>query len=51
MDPPLHYAPAPLLERLEVTRGPAPVSQGPSLSAGVNAVFKHVDYAETASPF
>ncbi|WP_022700324.1 TonB-dependent receptor plug domain-containing protein [Oceanicaulis alexandrii] len=50
MDPPLHYAPAPLLERLEVTRGPAQVSQGPSLSAGVNAVFKHVDYAETASP-
>ena len=50
MDPPLHYAPAPLLERLEVTRGPAPVSQGPSLSAGVNAVFKHVDYAEGDEP-
>jgi len=50
MDPPLHYAPAPLLDRLEVTRGPAPVSQGPSLSAGVNAVFKHIDYAQTARP-
>lgn len=50
MDPPLHYAPAPLLERLEVTRGPSPVSQGPSLSAGVNAVFKHIGYAEGAEP-
>lgn len=46
MDPPLHYAPAPLLERLEVTRGPAPVSAGPSLSAQVNAIFKSIDYAQ-----
>lgn len=45
MDPPLHYAPAPLLERLEVTRGAAPVSAGPALSAQVNAIFKSVDYA------
>ncbi len=45
MDPPLHYAPAPLLERLEVTRGPAPVSAGPALTAAVNAVFKRIDYA------
>jgi len=50
MDPPLHYAPAPLLERLEVTRGPAPVSAGPALSAGVNAVFKRVEYADTDTP-
>ncbi len=45
MDPPLHYAPAPLLDRLEVTRGPAPVSDGPALTASVNAVFKRIDYA------
>ena len=50
MDPPLHYAPAPMLERLEVTRGPSPVSQGPSLSAGVNAVFKHLGYAQGETP-
>ncbi len=48
MDPPLHYAPAPLLDRLEVTRGPAPVSQGPALTASVNALFKRIDYAPTS---
>src|SRR5690606_36796633 len=37
MDPPLHYAPSILIDRIEVTRGTAPVSQGPSLSAAVNA--------------
>lgn len=45
MDPPLHYAPAPLLDRLEVTRGAAPVSDGPALTASVNAIFKRIDYA------
>ena len=50
MDPPLHYAPAPLLDRVEVTRGPAPVSDGPALTASVNAVFKRVDYADSAEP-
>ena len=45
MDPPLHYAPAPLLDRIELTRGPAPVSAGPSLSAQANAVLKSIDYA------
>ncbi len=50
MDPPLHYAPAPLLESLEVTRGPAPVSQGPALTASVNAVFKRIGYADGAEP-
>ena len=37
MDPPLHYAPSILIDRIEITRGTAPVSQGPSLSAAVNA--------------
>lgn len=50
MDPPLHYAPAPLLDRVEVTRGPAPVSDGPALTASVNAVFKRIDYADGAEP-
>ncbi len=50
MDPPLHYAPSPLLESLEVTRGPAPVSQGPALTASVNAVFKRIGYASSAEP-
>jgi iron complex outermembrane receptor protein len=50
MDPPLHYAPAPLLDRIELTRGPAPVSAGPSLSARANAVLKSIDYAEGGEP-
>ena len=29
MDPPLHYAPVPLIERIEVDRGVSPVSAGP----------------------
>ncbi|WP_019961137.1 TonB-dependent receptor [Woodsholea maritima] len=45
MDPPLSYAPLALVERLEVTRGAAPVSQGPGLGAGVNAVFKRVAFS------
>jgi iron complex outermembrane receptor protein len=50
MDPPLHYAPAPLLDRIELTRGPAPVSAGPALSAEANAVLKSIDYAPGAEP-
>ena len=46
MDPPLHYAPAPLLARIELTRGPAPVSAGPALTAQLNAVFKSIDFAD-----
>ncbi len=45
MDPPLHYAPLVLVERLEISRGPAPVRAGPSLGASVNAIFKTVPYA------
>ncbi len=46
MDPPLHYAPAPLLERLEITRGPAPVSAGPAIGARVNAVLKSLPFSD-----
>jgi len=44
MDPPLHYAPAPLIERLEVDRGVSPVSEGPGLGGGVNAVLKSMPF-------
>ena len=44
MDPPLHYAPLPLLQSLEIERGASPVSSGPGLGGGVNAVFKRVDF-------
>lgn len=37
MDPPLHYAPSILLDRIEIARGVAPVSQGPSLAGAINA--------------
>ncbi|MEO1039825.1 MAG: TonB-dependent receptor [Pseudomonadota bacterium] len=49
MDPPLHYAPAPLLERIELSRGPAPVSSGPAIGAALNAVFKSIDFAPTGA--
>jgi iron complex outermembrane receptor protein len=49
MDPPLHYAPAPLVARLEVDRGIGPVSDGPGLGGGVNAVLKSMDFGEDAT--
>jgi iron complex outermembrane recepter protein len=45
MDPPFHYAPAPLLAAIEVDRGISPVSDGPGLAGGVNAILKRVDFA------
>lgn len=45
MDPVLHYAPVPLIETIEIDRGASPVSEGPGLAGGANAVFKRVDYA------
>ncbi|XBQ17675.1 MAG: TonB-dependent receptor [Oceanicaulis sp.] len=50
MDPPLHYAPTPLVERIELTRGPAPVSEGPALGAAANVVLKSISYAPSATP-
>ncbi|WP_417480873.1 TonB-dependent receptor plug domain-containing protein [Maricaulis sp.] len=47
MDPPLHYAPIALIERIEVDRSVSPVRSGPGLAGGVNAVFKQVGFGET----
>jgi len=44
MDPPLHYAPMPLVSRIEVDRGVSPVRGGPGLAGGVNAVFKKTEF-------
>lgn len=45
MDPPLHYAPSILVGQIEVTRGVAPVSDGPSLAAAVNAKLVETQFA------
>uniref|UniRef100_UPI003A943C8D TonB-dependent receptor plug domain-containing protein n=1 Tax=Maricaulis sp. TaxID=1486257 RepID=UPI003A943C8D len=37
MDPPLHYAPSVLVERIEFARGVSPVSDGPGLGGGFDA--------------
>lgn len=48
MDPPLHYAPGPLLERLELRRGIAPVSvAGESLGGALHARLIRPDYTRT----
>lgn len=47
MDAPLHYAPKPLLESLEVTRGIASVSDGPGIGGAVNAELKTLEYTKT----
>ncbi|WP_203292043.1 TonB-dependent receptor [Maricaulis parjimensis] len=46
MDPPLHYAPVPLIERIEVDRGISPVSAGPGLAGGLDAVLKSSRFGE-----
>ncbi|PIW31838.1 MAG: TonB-dependent receptor, partial [Rhodobacterales bacterium CG15_BIG_FIL_POST_REV_8_21_14_020_59_13] len=51
MDPPLHYAPAPLLAAIEVDRGISPVSEGPGLAGGVNAILKRVDFSAADEAF
>ncbi|AOL24684.1 TonB-dependent receptor protein [Erythrobacter litoralis] len=48
MDPPFHYAPSVLVERIDVARGVAPVSQGPSLAGAVNAQLFETDFTESA---
>ncbi len=44
MDPPLHYAPAPLVGLIVFDRGVSPVRNGPGLAGGADARFKRVDY-------
>ena len=49
MDPPLHYAPTILLDSISVSRGAAPVSEGPGLGALVSAKLKHIDFTADGS--
>jgi iron complex outermembrane receptor protein len=48
MDPPLHYAPSILVERIDVARGVAPVAEGPSLGGAINAQLLQAEFAESA---
>lgn len=47
MDPVYHYAPAPLVSSVVIDRGVSPVSKGPGLGGGVDAIFKRVDYTDS----
>lgn len=49
MDPPLHYAPSVLVDRIDIARGVAPVSQGPSLAGAVNAQLVQAEFSDSAS--
>ncbi|MDC8754653.1 TonB-dependent receptor [Erythrobacter sp. sf7] len=49
MDPPLHYAPAILVDRIEVARGVAPVSSGPALAGAVNAELVQAQFSDSES--
>ncbi len=49
MDPPMHYAPPPLVESIEVSRGASAVAFGPSLVGGISTMLKTVDYGETSA--
>lgn len=44
MDPAFHYAPTPLIAAVVIDRGVSPVSQGPGLAGGADAVFKKVGF-------
>ena len=46
MDPPLHYAPSILVDRIEVARGVSPVSSGPALAGAVNAELVQVGFSD-----
>lgn len=48
MDPPLHYAPSILVERIDVARGVAPVAEGPSLGGAINAELVQARFGESA---
>jgi iron complex outermembrane receptor protein len=49
MDPPLHYAPSILVDRIEVARGVAPVSTGPALAGAVNAELVQAQFSDSES--
>lgn len=46
MDPVFHYAPAPLVAAVVIDRGVSPVSEGPGLAGGADAVFKRIGYGQ-----
>ena len=48
MDPVMHYAPAALIDRIEVARGISPVRDGPGLGGGVNTMLKQVGFGDGA---
>jgi len=48
MDPVYHYAPAPLVSSVVIDRGVSPVSKGPGLGGGADAIFKRIDYIDGA---
>ena len=49
MDPPLHYAPMALVDRIEIDRGISPVRKGPGLGGGVNAILKETQFSDGAA--
>ncbi|QZD95661.1 TonB-dependent receptor plug domain-containing protein [Qipengyuania gelatinilytica] len=46
MDPPLHYAPSLLVDRVEIARGVAPVSSGPALAGSVDAKLVEAHFTD-----
>lgn len=50
MDPVYQYAPAPLVAAVIIDRGVSPVSKGPGLAGGADAIFKRIDYTNTTKP-
>ena len=46
MDPIFHYAPSPLVKAVVIDRGVSPVSAGPGLAGGANAIFKRLAYSD-----
>jgi iron complex outermembrane receptor protein len=46
MDPVYHYAPAPLISSIVIDRGVSPVSKGPGLGGGADAIFKRIDFTD-----
>lgn len=49
MDPPLHYAPMPLVRSIKVDRGVSPVSEGPGLGGGFDVTLKRVGFGTGAA--
>ena len=48
MDPALHYAPATLIDRVEIARGISPVRDGPGLGGGVNTILKYTRFDDSS---